>query len=87
MSFLAKLAGRGYHWYLPLKIGKALVAVPLFVLWLPVYAVAGTVVVLLTVTKMMLLEIPVEIFNEARDYWKRKWFRGFSRAFYRSLYK
>ena len=84
-ELIMKLAGRGYCWYLALKIGKAASA-PVFVAGWVVYAVAGFLFVWLAGCVQSAYEtarIVVSDFHS--NVLRRKWLTGFSRDYYQSL--
>lgn len=84
-DMMIKLAGRGYGWYLALKIGKAVLALPLFVIWLPAYLALGAVVWVC----MSAWEAGRAVFDigmEGVRFWRKNWFKGFSRKYYNSLH-
>lgn len=76
-----RVAARGYGWYLALKIGKAAIAVPLFVLHSAWAFPLGLACYLYDAFK----DCGKELFSLSRDYWRRNWFSGFSRRHYNSL--
>jgi len=81
---MQRLARRGYGWYLALKVGKALLAVPLFVLYVP--ALIALVLLLAAFRACAeLWEGPKAIAADAMSFWQRKWFKGFTRAYYDNL--
>lgn len=84
MNVLMRLAARGYGWYLALKIGKALLAVPCFVAWLFLWP-ALALFVFVQETVKLLLSIAAEAIEGVDDFWGRPWFRGFTRRYYESL--
>jgi hypothetical protein len=81
---LMRLAAKGYGWYLALKIGKAALAVPCFLLWLPLWTLLTVVV-----CAWEMLKIPATLAKEwiesVLEFWSKPWFRGFTRSYYKSL--
>jgi hypothetical protein len=79
-----RIAQRGYGWYLAMKIGKALAAAPMFLLWLPLYAALGAVLWLAECV-IEACKTTASVYGEAASYWRKRWFTGFSRSYYYSL--
>lgn len=67
-----------------LKIAKAGLAVPMFALWLPAHA-ALSLACLVWETAELAGSLVGELATESAAFWRKPWFRGFSRAYYGSL--
>lgn len=84
-ELLMMLAGRGYGWYLALKIGKAM-SLPVFVTGWVVYAIAGFLFVWLAGCAQAAYETGRIVASDfIANVLRRRWFNGFSKTYYESL--
>lgn len=84
MEWQMKLAKRGYGWYLALKIGKAIIAIPWFFVLMVVMICVSAVLLIWNGVKSSRATV-MDLLECVADYWRSKWFKGFSRTYYRSL--
>ena len=82
---LMRVASRGYGWYLALKIGKAVVAVPWFFVTMAAVLVAGVLAYSWGIIKLA-RDFAHEAMAMGVGYWRRNWFKGFSRQHYNHLH-
>lgn len=87
MSVLRSIAERGYGYYLALKIGKALAAIPYYPLFIAGWVVILAAIGLVFAVKAVFWTFPLAMTELFQTYWTdTRWFSGFSRAEYRRLY-
>lgn len=84
MVIWQKVAKLGYGWYLALKIGKAVIAIPYFPIVMAACLALSLLVWLWECAKSA-WTIAVEVPDWVTEYWRSKWFSGFGRSYYASL--
>src|SRR5690606_18055565 len=85
-GILRRICGRGYGWYLAIKIVKAVIAIPLFPIYIVGVPVLYCVLRVLLFCKYLIAKFPYELYAECVEYWGWNWFRNFSRRAYNKIY-
>lgn len=86
-ELLNKIVKRGYGWYLLFKILKSILAIPVFIAWISIFLLAGIYVCLSEIISIIWGEFVLGTGAEIIDFWKKPWFRNYSRSFYNELHQ
>ena len=81
-----RISTKGYGYFLALKILKAVIAVPWFLVVVFFVQFVLLLFALKTALKGIFWEYPKAMSEGVMLYWSQPWFRNFSRAFYRKHY-
>lgn len=87
MSHMQRICNKGYGWYVAAKVVKAVCAVPAFLLLMIVMPVLAFLLAVRRAIECLWSEFLADLPSMVAHYWKGRWFSGFSRKHWASLYR
>ena len=87
LSVMQRVCNRGYGWYVAAKIGKAICAVPMFVLTMLAITVVAILLAIRRAIESLWTEFLSDVPSMVAHYWNSRWFSGFGRKHWASLYR
>ena len=82
MDWRHRISAKGYGWYLALKISKAMLAIPMFPLYVLAMLGLAALLGLWYASRGLFWEFPRHMAASVADYWTWNWFRNFDRRFW-----
>lgn len=86
-EFLKSISKKSYKAYLIFKIIKSILAIPMFILMLILEFLCAILIVIFTAIKIFFEDYIFLIPERYKEFWSRKWFYGFSKKYWESIYE